>query len=560
MGLTSAMYIGLTGLNTHQARIETIGHNIANVNTNAFKGSRTLFQTLFSQTLSPGTPPGADSGGTNPMQIGKGVAVGSTQRTTTLGAIETTGLPSDVALEGAGYFVVTNTEGRRFYTRDGSFVLNAQNELVTPDGHHVQGYGVDEDFTVIPGVLTDISLPIGEDLIARATRNVALEGVLSASELAASAGSEHSSQAMVNGGGAPADAGSALTDLRSGTDPATLLFADGDVITLSGAARGERDVPAQQFTVGTTGSTLGDLATWMQNALTIQDVDGVPGNPGVVVENGALVVRGNAGTPNAISIQSSDVTSSNATVGVPFTFTQTAQAEGGGVFTAFTIYDTLGNPVTVNATFTLDSTPNTGPVWRYYLETAELDGMPQLLGTGTVAFDTEGNFSAISGDQFTIDRSGTGADSPLTFTLDLTRLNGLSTRESAVVLNEQDGYPPGTLTAYSIGLDGIITGVFSNGLSHTLGQLVLSMFPNEIGLVAEADNLFTVGPNSGEAQIVEPGTLGSGTTRAGALEMSNVDLTREFIGLITTSTGFQANSRVISVSGDMLDQLMLMLR
>lgn len=560
MGLTGAMYTGLTGLAVHQTRIETIGHNIANVNTNGFKGSRTLFQTLFAHLLSPGTPPGNESGGTNPMQVGKGVAVGSTQRTTSLGALETTGLPSDVAIEGSGYFVVQNTEGRQYYTRDGSFLINSASQLVTMDGHYVRGYGVDEDYTIIPGTLTNLTIPIGETLIARATGNVSLEGVLSAAESIATAGSETSSQALVSGGGGPADAGTALSDLRSATDPGTLLFANGDVITLSGAAKGERDLPAQQFVVGTDGNSLGDLATWLQESLGIQDVDGVPGNPGVVVENGQLIIRGNAGEPNEISMQPSDLSSSNATVGVPFVFTQTGQSSGTGVFTSFTLYDTLGAPVAVNATFTLDSLPTTGPVWRYYLETAEPGNSPRALGTGTVAFDTEGNFRSINGDQFTIDRTGTGASTPLTFTLDLSRLNGLSTRESGVILHEQDGYPPGTLTAYAIGTDGIITGVFSNGHTHPLGQLVLSMFPNELGLVAEADNLYSVGPNSGASQIVVPGTLGAGTARGGALEMSNVDLSREFIGLITTSTGFQANSRVISISTDMLDQLMLTLR
>lgn len=123
----------------------------------------------------------------------------------------------------------------------------------------------------------------------------------------------------------------------------------------------------------------------MQDALGIQTTAGVPGNPGVVVENGKLVVRGNAGDPNALSIQSSDLTSSNAAHGVPLQFTQTGDATGGGVFTAYTIYDSLGAPVTVNATFTLDSTPDTGPVWRYYLETAEPGNSPRALGTGTAS-------------------------------------------------------------------------------------------------------------------------------------------------------------------------------
>ena len=103
-------------------------------------------------------------------------------------------------------------------------------------------------------------------------------------------------------------------------------------------------------------------------------------------------------------------------------------------------------------------------------------------------------------------------------------------------------------------------GSFSNGLSRKLGQVALATFANDAGLLAEADNLYSAGPDSGPAAVVTPGTQGAGQIRGGALELSNVDLAREFIGLITSSTAFQANSRVISTSNEMLDQLLLTLR
>lgn len=560
MGLTSAMYTGLSGLDANQTRIETIGHNIANVNTTAFKGSRTLFQTQFAQTLSMGTPPSDTSGGTNPLQIGLGTLVGSTQRDVGPGSVETTGIPSDVAIEGAGYFIVRDSGGRSYYTRDGSFSLNSQNELVSADGNHVQGFGVDQNSAIVPGTLQNLQVPIGELSIARATQNVVMDGDLSAAETIATQGSQQTSQALVDGGGADAAADTALTDARSATAPDTALFAAGDVITVSGAIRGGRDVPAQQFTVGTTGSTLGDFATWLQGALGIQTDAALVGSPGVTVEGGALTVRSNAGEPNAIEIATDDVTSSNAATPLPLQFTQTADPVGSGVFTSFTVYDSLGNPIQVNATFTLDSTPATGPVWRYLLEAPGDATTPASYATGTASFDTAGNFVAATGNQLTIDRTGTGAATPVTLTLDFSGVNGQSTSVSNVILADQDGYPPGTLNSFAVGEDGTITGVFSNGLSRTLGQVALATFSNEAGLVAETDNLFSVGPNSGAAQVVAPGTLGAGSVRGGALEMSNVDLSREFIGLITASTGFQAASRVISVANEMLDQLLMTLR
>jgi flagellar hook protein FlgE len=319
-------------------------------------------------------------------------------------------------------------------------------------------------------------------------------------------------------------------------------------------------VSSQQFVVGTTGNTLGDLATSLQGTLGIQTGTSVPGQPGVTIENGALVIRSNNGEPNAIVVQNNDLTSSNAGTPVPLQFTATSPAVGTGVFTSFTAYDSLGNAVPVNLTFTLDDTPATGPVWRYYAESAEAGQPPQMLGTGTASFDTQGRFVSATGNQFTVNRTGSGAATPLNVTLDLSAVNGLSTQVSNVIMSKQDGYPPGTLTAYSVGNDGTLTGTFSNGVSHTLGQVAVATFANEAGLVAETGNLFSVGPNSGPAAVKAPGTLGAGTVRGGALEMSNVDLSREFIGLITASTGFQAASRVITTSNDMLNQLLMNMR
>ena len=113
MGLTSAMYTGLSGINVNQVRIDAIGHNLANVNTTAFKGSRTLFQTQFSETLSHGNGPSDISGGVNPTQLGRGAVVGTIQRTFAPGSVEMTGINSDLAVEGAGFFVIRRPSGQQ---------------------------------------------------------------------------------------------------------------------------------------------------------------------------------------------------------------------------------------------------------------------------------------------------------------------------------------------------------------------------------------------------------------------------------------------------------------
>lgn len=560
MSLTNAMYSGMSGMAVNQFRIGTIGNNVANVNTTAFKASRTLFQTQFFHTLSGGTPPSQISGGTLPTQIGLGAQVGSTQRMHTPGTIEATGLSSDLAVQGAGFFIVNRGDGRVAYTRDGSFTTNATSQLVSQDGHRVQGFGVDAGFNIVPGVLTDLTIPLGSVSIANATTLASMDGDLSAAGAIATQGSESLSQALVNGGGSAADGGTLLTDLRTATAPGTVLFTDGATITVRGATKGDREMPQQTFTVGTTGSTIGEFATWLQGVMGIQAGVGPDADAGVTVEGGQLVIRGNAGEVNNIVLENGDIRSSNAGAPLPFQFTQMVDANGSGVDTSFTVYDSLGNPVTVNVAFVLEGTPNTGPVWRYYVESPDGSAAMRAIGSGTVQFDNEGNFVQADGNQFTIARDSTGAATPISFALDLSRINGLSTDASNAVLFEQNGYRPGTLTTFAIGADGVISGIFDNGQVRTLGQVALARFANESGLIADGDNLFEVGPASGNPSVLAPSTLGAGSIASGMLESSNVDLTREFIGLITSSTGFQANSRVISTSTDLLNGLLLLLQ
>ncbi|MBI5863251.1 MAG: flagellar hook-basal body complex protein [Planctomycetes bacterium] len=560
MGLTTAMYTGLSGMNVNQTRIDTIGHNIANVNTTAFKSSRTLFQFQLSRILSGGSAPSETTGGTNPTQVGLGAVVGSTQRDMTPGSVETTGINSDVAIQGAGMFVLQRADGRQVYTRDGAFSLDANNRLVSMDGHAVRGFAVDSNFNVVPGVLSDLTIPVGTLSIAHATQNVTLDGDLSAGGTIATQGSTHATQTLVDGGGGLAAAGTALSDLRDGAIPGTTLFAAGNTITVSNLTRGGRVLPPRSFVIGTDGSTLGDFATWLQSAAGIDMTAGVPGTPGVTIENGQLVIRGNAGEANALGIDANVVRSDNGGGSLPFTFTQTAEANGSGVYTSFTAYDSLGNAVVANASYALEALTATGPVWRYYLTAPDGAGVLQAIGTGTVSFDNNGNYVSATGNQFNLDRSGTGATSPLQITLDFSQINGLSTELSNVIAASQDGYPPGTLANFGIGVDGTVSGTFTNGQSRTLGQLAVAVFSNDEGLIADTDNNYLNGPNSGEPVITTPGLTGAGQMMGGALELSNVDLSREFIGLITSSTAFQAASRVISTSSDMLDQLLLITR
>ncbi len=558
MGLTSALYTGLSGLNSSQFSLDVIGDNIANLNTTGFKGSRTLFQTQFARTLSAGTKPSNGQGGTNPVQVGLGSSVGAIQRSMLPGSVETTAVPSDLAIEGNGFFVLRTPENEEVFTRDGAFTLSADNRLISADGFFVQGYGINSNFELIPGNLVDVSIPVGTLTTARATETLQLDGILNTSGTVATQGTILRSQVLHDAGGNPITGATALTAVRNPGGAA--MFANGDVISINGIKRGGRDIPAESFVVGTTGVTVADFLAWMDDVIGIDTTVGVAGNPGVAVTaDGRLEIRGNAGTQNALSIQPGTLLSSGAEQ-IPFSFSEIQAANGESAHTSFIVYDSIGTPLRVDLTMVLETRTTGQSIWRFYATAADDSDIKFDVGTGTVEFDSAGQYVQSPQNTFVINRVGSGAVDPLPIQIQFDRLSGLTAQESSMVMSFQDGFSTGTLIDYSIGQDGIITGTFTNGLNQTIGQIAMATFSNPAGLLARSNNVFFIGPNSGEARITAPLTLGAGKVTSGALEISNVDLSREFINLITSSTAFSASSRVISTSDTLLQELLLIAR
>src|SRR3954470_22922070 len=156
MGITSSLITALSGLSTSQSQIDVVGNNIANVNTIGFKSSRLDFKTQFLENFSFGTAPSTELGGTNPLQIGLGTEAGAVSRNFGDGSLQVTGVNTNLAMQGAGFFILKDV-GQQVYTRDGSFLLNGLNQLVSSSGQLVQGFGVDGNFNVIPGVLSNLT-------------------------------------------------------------------------------------------------------------------------------------------------------------------------------------------------------------------------------------------------------------------------------------------------------------------------------------------------------------------------------------------------------------------
>ncbi|TVQ62798.1 MAG: flagellar hook-basal body complex protein [Phycisphaerales bacterium] len=573
MASTSALLTGLSGLIANSRKLDVIGNNIANANTTAYKSNRMLFAPTFSRTLSSGTGPSGALGGTNPSQVGLGVSIAGTQRNFSNGAIAATGVSTDLAIEGSGFFVV-NRSGQDFFTRAGAFQLNAQRDLVTIDGARVQGFGVDDNFNIVSGTRTNLNIPLGSLTIAEATRAVDFAGNLNAAgDLPTQGANVGIDQPFETTGGAPLTGASLLTTLANPDAPATTLFDAGMVPytwTLSGAQKGEKTMPARTLEIDAA-TTVDDLLNFINNTLGIQA--GLTNPDGSITgaqidAMGVVSIVGNIGEANDLAIDNTDIVLRDMNGDVvtnPFTTTQSAQADGESVRTSFVVYDSLGASMDVDITMVIDSTGPLGTTWRYFVESpdnVDSANLSRALSTGTLDFDTSGRLATTTPITVQLGRENTGAVHPLVF--DIVLDSGADTvtaladplGESAIASVFQNGSPLGVLSTFSVGENGRITGGFTNGLTRTIGQIALATFTNPEGLVDAGGNMFTVGPNSGTPLITTPGDFGSGRIIGGSLEQSNVDLGQEFIDLVLTSTGYSASSRVISTTDQLLQQLL----
>jgi flagellar hook protein FlgE len=569
--LNGALFAGLSGLSVSSTQLNVVGNNIANSNTTAFKSSRVLMSPQFYVTDQAGSPPTADNGGSNPSEHGLGASVANIEQNFTPGAIQATGVPTDMALDGSGFFVIKDA-GQQRYTRDGSFSLNPNNQLVTSKGAFVQGYGADINGNVLTGQLQNISIPLGASTIATATSQVTMQGNLNASGAIANGASVLTSGDVTTADatGTPT-AATLLTDVSATAAPATPLFTAGDTLTLSGTKGGRSQTP-QKFDVTAT-STVQDLLTFYQQTLGI-DTSTVPANPNVPPPGATLeadaatpgsakfTVVGHEGSTNALEISGSEFVNQNSLT--PLNFADGTNAagfasdpSGESVHTAFATYDSLGNAVNIDLTAVLQSTATTGNTWSFYASSADnKGGNGPVLGEGTLTFDANGNLLASTGTTLNIDRTGTGATSPMSVSLDFSSMKELASSQSSLVVSAQNGMPPGTLSSFSVGTDGTITGAYSNGLTRTLGQVAVASFANPQGLDDIGGNIYAAGSNSGVAEISSAQQLGTGAIRSGSLELSNVDLSTEFTNLIIASTGFSASSRVISTGNQLIQDLL----
>lgn len=580
-----SLFSGVSGLKTHQTRMDVIGNNIANVNTTAYKSSSMVFSELISQTTQKASGPNAatGTGGINARQIGLGVRSGAINMNITgQGAAQSTGNPFDIMISGSSFFIVSDGSNN-FFTRDGSFYVDAAGNLaMTSNGYNVMGWQVDPE-----------TMDIKQDTVS-ALRIMSQANMTYPPEA--------TSQAYVGGIIDKFD-----TDVTSSSGKAiNLNFYDAlgydytaKLVIKQSSVTNEYSIELDKI-LDSAGNEI-DISNAVFGSATNQKI-----NNTATLDNTAY--RWNANTLETASgtavCNLADIFEAGSTLDNPVFKTdenttkaleELAKAYGyeGKIddFMNLTV-DLKHDPADTGANFTdgrysvkqlLFNQQNGGHPCFTTPAAAFLDGPANW---GLDSFDTTGrNFDGAmlvynDGNQtgekgHFIGVNGVAANQTVTL-----GLSGIGGNFSDIVIDFSTssmfdnngtctvGATPGDLkglgmgrklgdmSGVSIQQDGMIYAAYDNGMTRLLGQIAVAEFANASGLERAGENLYSATLNSGEFDGIGKNiTANGGKMTTGQLEMSNVDLSAEFTEMITTQRGFQANSRIITVSDTLLEEL-----
>lgn len=545
--MSRSLFSSASGLLSHQRKLDVVANNLANVNTTAYKAQRISFADLIYQTLSSGNGTSTDKrlAGTNPSQIGNGVRVASIQRNFEQGVLQITGGGLDFAIEGGGFFAVSNNAST-YYTRDGQFTLNAKGYLtISNTGMLVQRSGtIGEPAEGKIGYQepgdSSIKIPLGAVVPGKATATAKFSGNIP-SAAKPPAAEILSSRAPFKVGAANATSATLLNSL----DKNSVDYVAGDFIDVSGT-NPDGSAFSGSLAVNAT-TTLGDLATYIDGLLT---------GASATFDNatGKLVVTADNLGPAEMSLTFADDVGNTGSTNFDDNeaIVSTEGKDGDIVTTNVQIFDARGQTQTMIAEFQKQNN-NT---WDLTFSFADPVGtMVDSTVTG-IEFNDDGTFFRINGtgignSEIEIDFDSI-ADNQ-TIKLDFSKL--AHTPNNFETFFEQDGFKSGVLKSVNVGGDGLLEGLATNGVRIPIAQLAIAGFVNEQALLSEGNNLFSETLNSGSA-IVGKGLTGSrGQVVLGNLELSNVDIAYEFTQLIIAQRGFSANARTVTVTDQLLEEL-----
>lgn len=560
-----SLYSGVAGLKTHQIRMDVIGNNIANVNTTAYKSSSMTFSELMSQTTQKASGANATTGvgGTNAKQIGLGVKAGAINTAiTTQGSAQSTGNPFDIMITGDNFFVVNNGS-ENFFTRDGSFYVDgAGNLAMTSTGYNVMGWGVDETTgNIKQDTVTALRIMSAANMTypPEATTKANISGILDENDKdVTSANGKTVNLNFFDARGYSYTA--KFTFKQSGGDKTNeysmelskLLDSTGAEIDISKLKFGNRS--QQKMETKVTLNT--DAYKWDGKVLKTKDgTTDVANLADIFKADGSLITPADDAAAQKQQKALDAIAKAYGYEGSTDEFLNLYITSTADKDKQLTIQDLLGNMM---AGKTTDVLPADGSAitmeGRYFEGTTVVfnkdTGKLESVGGSTTNLNVNAAFSALGGNfsDITIDLS------------ECTSYGKKGTSTIGATSGGLDGHGTGRRLGDMIGVfiqkDGMIYASYDNGMTKLLGQIATAAFANASGLEKEGDNLYSATLNSGEFDGIGVDiTAGGGYMSTGQLEMSNVDLSSEFTEMITTQRGFQANSRIITVSDTLLEEL-----
>lgn len=544
-----SMYSAVSGLKTHQTRMDVIGNNIANVNTVAFKSSSVTFSDILYQTTSNASGANATTGtgGVNAKQIGLGTTAAATKVSiTSAGASETTGNPFDIRLtdKNSTNFFIVNNGSENVFTRSGSFYVDGSGNLcMSSTGYTVMGWQVDETTGEIrKDTVSALRIMQEKNLTSapEATTQATIAGVLDENDADVKSdagkvmnlnfydnlGYQYTAKFAIK---ATAKDGEYTVELTSildsnnkniteGFTQAQMKDIFGDTDTKTTIASYSSTLPGCGYTYDATNGKLTNTATGAD--VTIDKNGTLAGGTGKTIKDVFGVSEGNL----------KNIKDSAAATNDDYVFENVDNGDGTHS------YQIIKKSATSSLKFNTE------------------DGKFKSIGNGTeksvelnlnnAKLNKNGNFQNITVDfSQCLNYNNSGKS---TIGADAGAVDGTTGK----------GRKLGAMTGISIDTSGRIYGTYDNGNTELLGQIAVAQFSNASGLEKVGESCYRTTLNSGEFDGigVEISADGSSMT-TGELEMSNVDLSSEFTSMITTQRGFQANSRVITTSDTLLEEL-----
>ncbi len=495
----ASFYIPLTGLSADSKALNTIANNLANMNTTGFKSQTTSFSDLLYQQI------GA-SGSGDTIQVGSGVQVAANSTDFSNGAVSSTGVSSNAAINGSGFFVLDNN-GNELYTRNGTFQLASDGTLESANGLAVMGYGVVNGTLNTNGGLTDIVIPTGQVMKPAATTSFSMTQNLDSTS---TAGTSTSGQVKVYDSlGNSYEA--TVTYTKTGTNAWSYNISLPDTLTdIASTSAGTTTI---KYNFGASGGTLATV-----NPGTNLTITG-PTASGTATITAPTVTAGESVTNYAAALQSA------------------VTAAG---ITGVTVSSTAGGQLSITGA----NISTSGSVVQ--------DPVASAAAAGSLLFDASGNLVSPATDVTGISFSGlSDGAAALNLNWDLFGANGAGSVSqtavsSATSATHQNGYASGQYQDFSIGSDGTVTATYSNGQTQTVGQLVVATVGNEQGLQAVGSSNYRATTASGSPSVGIAGSGGRGSIEGSSLEASNVNISAEFSNLIIAQRAFEANSKAIT--------------